>query len=416
MSFFGSLFKKSQPPKSNATDPVHNKINIISLIFANSIVVTHFFQIIYVLIAIVTIVIVIVGFILMGFFNESLTKEQSQTIYSIYHLIVSIIIAILTIGYSYNSEENIQSKPHCKVDDNNTTTLEETSQGIQKKDIPIPRTKAALDHLVKPLLESLNCTVINNYVAVFIIQSFIISFVVIISTILLIISSSLAKAYYKLVCGNDQILIPWWGKLVDMLMHALLILSFLGIIFILLIRGICSAYTSEKLEYFKNKYEAMKTVFLISFSYYISQLILIMYEDLIANNISSIGNWENPNKECKDYEKDESNNDIIPKPNIALQILYLCLNIMLLIIIWIINICLLAISGIYFMPINMVLSKGSQVIALVIQIFSGKIPFEKIMAKIESIIYPLSIDKLLAKIPDIPPEEVSPAAVSQDNL
>jgi len=418
MNMFHFLKPKNKDAQNHTSEPIHIKISKFSSVFEKSIVVTHFFQIIYVLIAIVTIVIAIVGFCFMLFSDIRLTKGQSQTIYSIFHLIVSIIIAILTIGYSYNSEEKIQEKPNCTHVD--TNAIGKKYQAIISKTTLIPRTESALVYEVKPLLDPLNCIVIKNYQAVFIIQSFIISFVVIISTILLIISSSLAKAYYKLVCGNDEIVIPYWGRLVDMLMNLTLFGSFLGIIIIYFIRFIYNIHKIEKLEILKNKYEAMKTLFLISFSYYISQLILIMYEDLIANNISSIGNWKNTNKECKDYEKDKSNNDIIPEPNLALQILYLCLNIMLLIIIWIINICLIAVSGIYFMPINMVVSKGSQVVALVIQIFSGKIPFDKIMAKIKSIIYPLTIDKLLAKIPDIPAEvsqaEVSQAAVSRQEV
>ena len=125
----------------------------------------------------------------------------------------------------------------------------------------------------------------SNTTGIIIIQTFLVSIIVIFCLLMSVISTSLTRGYYTLKSQdtNQKHKIPWWAKLIDMIMFGYLIIAsfFLIIFFILKLFGNDNSHMAVKYK------SELQVFFIIPFVYHISQAILKFIEDIISNNIIS---------------------------------------------------------------------------------------------------------------------------------
>jgi hypothetical protein len=160
---------------------------------------------------------------------------------------------------------------------------------------------------------------------VMIVELIFIVLAVMVITMLLVIVSSLVRTYYVIQCPLDKkVQVLWWGKTVDFVMHLSLICSFVIYIYCQIHNKVSIAWNRSNI--INDSY--VRKLFIITLAYYIIQVLFSSIEYIISDNIISINKWENVTEVCDGTctNTSMSHTDII----------YLVLNVMLCIVIWII--------------------------------------------------------------------------------
>jgi hypothetical protein len=160
---------------------------------------------------------------------------------------------------------------------------------------------------------------------VMIVELIFIVLAVMVITMLLVIVSSLVRTYYVIQCPLDKkVQVLWWGKTVDFVMHLSLICSFVIYVYCQIHNKVSIAWNKSNI--INDSY--VRKLFIITLAYYIIQVLFSSIEYIISDNIISINKWENVTEVCDGActNTSMSHTDII----------YLVLNVMLCIVIWII--------------------------------------------------------------------------------
>ena len=371
--------------------------------------------------SLVTIIFIILGVIGIIVFTIGIKfKNVARNIYAFIHLITSLISMLLIFHVTFcstkqptsnTSEVAMQNKQsmYSKFQTFRKGTQGGGGGGALNIDISQFITKAF--GFLNTLLES-------NSLPIIIIQVLCTSIIVIVCTFMSTIFSGISKAGYEMHCinNNEFTNVPWWGKLVDFFMHILLIASTIFFVFYLFFNMAKQGFTSlwqlmselmgrvtnkapspdeaiqeatvllpqevrgEFLQFMTiiDKFPIIRASFVISLSYYITQLFLRTFEDIISNNIVSLISWQKRETECVDDPNKKSKTEI--ENGFALFG-----NILLFIAICIITIFLL-IAHMYFVTImskilNEVISKYTIAAALLY----NKLSYEELKKNISKI-------------------------------
>ena len=201
----------------------------------------------------------------------------------------------------------------------------------------------------------INTIIENNNSPFIIIQVLCTCLIVIVTSFMSVIFSGISKAGYEMHCtDNNQVFsVPWYGKIIDFFMHLLLVISSVFVVLysfaslatngistlikyfvpkkdgndesdptqevlkvagpiqeVLKVAGLGNnSHVSQAINsagVFMNDYPVVRAAFIISLSYYISQLILEMFQNIISNNIVLLTSWKKRETECSDEPKKES--------------------------------------------------------------------------------------------------------------
>lgn len=244
-------------------------------------------------IIVLTIVAIIIMFIVLMVYiskpnSSGISITISQNIYSSFYLFISIInvFVILYVALPILFTNNVNAI-HNKIPD----VLTEFNKAITVATFPV-----------------------------MIVELIFIVVVVMLITLLLIIVSSLLRTYYAIQCPLDKkVEVLWWGKAVDFVMHLALVFSFVGYL-LLQIYNISMNNTTRVNE------SNMRKIFIITFVYYIIQVIFSGIEYIISDNIISINKSDNTNKLC-----DGTTDTTRESHEVILNLVF---NVMLCIVIW----------------------------------------------------------------------------------
>lgn len=178
----------------------------------------------------------------------------------------------------------------------------------------------AIQSKTPDILTEINKVITVATFPVMIVELIFIVVVVMFITLLLVIVSSLLRTYYAIQCPLDKkVEVLWWGKAADFVMHLALVFSFVGYL-VLHVSNIAMKYPTKVNE------SNMRKFFIITFVYYIIQVIFSGIEYIISDNIISINKSDNTNKVC------DGKSDTTRESHEV--ILNLVLNVMLCIFIW----------------------------------------------------------------------------------
>jgi len=276
--------------------------------------------------------------------------------------------------------------------------------------------------LISNVFKLINNLIENNSVPFIYMQVVSSSVIVILITFMSVIFSGISKAGYQMHCteSKEVLSIPGLGNFIDFLMHFLLLGSFILLIlsfFIKLLKdGVVSGWnfvkvkvdkipvtsieeTKEeimkttgvsmnsdvsdifsKVSMFMNELPIMKAAFIISLSYYISQLFLRWLEDIISNNIVLLTSWKTRETECSDEPNKKSKTDIE-------RGFVLFGNILLFIVLVLITILLVVVNIKIAKDIGEAISKGLEAYIQVIAAISIKLSYETVKKTITTISY-----------------------------
>jgi len=249
-------------------------------------------------IIVLTIVAIIIMFIVLMIFISNPTPSNisiliSQNIYSSVYLFISII-NLIVICYIANP--------------------------ILVTNNVVPVTNQKPDAFT-----NINKIITGATFPVMIVELIFIVLAVMVITMLLVIVSSLVRTYYVIQCPLDKkVQVLWWGKTVDFVMHLSLICSFVIYVYCQIHNKVSIAWNKSNI--INDSY--VRKLFIITLAYYIIQVLFSSIEYIISDNIISINKWENVTEVCDGActNTSMSHTDII----------YLVLNVMLCIVIWII--------------------------------------------------------------------------------
>ena len=328
----------------------------------------HFYTYLPLIYSVITIIFIILGIAgVIAFAFGFKFKNFARDFYGFIHLMTTFICMLIIFNLTYCSvifPTNTKSKDKGEVPPENSNSF------ISKSIKPI---KDNILKVISKVLYFINNLLDNISVPLIVVQVLCTTIIVLITTILSAIFSGISKACYQMHCSdsNQVFYIPWWGKLVDFFMHLLLFISSIFVVFYFIFKTIkagVKAITSgfglkpsdpnikpesinnqlnnihpkvneafTKLNYAMNEWPMIRAVFVISLSYYIIQLILRWFEDIISNNIVVLTNWQKGPTGCGD----EANNETIMKVE---RIVILVCNILLFILILVITLVLLFIN------------------------------------------------------------------------
>jgi hypothetical protein len=317
--------------------------------------------IIYTILTILFIVLGIIGIIAFAYGNKF--KNWARNIYGFVHFtttflcmlfIFSITYCSLVIPYNPEAMKKILAKFDYSKFTRKTKKpeMESAADPGENKiggtpdtpDTPEDKLKANMFKIIAKVFAFINNLLENNTIPIIFIQILCTSIIVIICTFMSSIFSGISKAGYEMHCvDSDQVFgIPFFGILVDFLMYLFLFISSFALIFYIIIKmakdgfnavssgfGLKSGNTTPmstqevmdstgdyiwhpdvqqyfiELNYVMNEWPIMRATFVITFSYYLSQLVLRWFEDLISSNIVSLVNWQKKKTECSDEEDKE---------------------------------------------------------------------------------------------------------------
>ena len=320
---------------------------------------------IYSVITIIFIILGIAGVIAFAFGFKF--KNFARDFYGFIHLMTTFICMLIIFNLTYCSvifPNNTKGKDEGEVPPENSNSF------IHKSIKPI---KDNILKVITKVLDFINNLLDNISVPLIVVQVVCTTIIVLITTIMSAIFSGISKACYQMHCSdsNQVFYIPWWGKLVDFFMHLLLFISSIFVVFYFIFKIIKDGFKAitsgfglkssdpntkqasinnqlnnihpkvneafTKLNYAMNEWPMIRATFVISLSYYIIQLILRWFEDIISNNIVLLTSWQKRQTECGD----EANNETIMKVE---RIFILVCNILLFILIVVITLVLLFIN------------------------------------------------------------------------
>ena len=373
---------------------------ILNLICGISKITNHILSVLPLLYSVITILFIILGIAgVIAFAFGVKFKNLARNLYGFIHLMTTGVIMLILFNLTYCSiilPTNTQYKG--EVPPKNSDSF------VGKSIKPIK------DNILKTITKVLNF--INNLLdnisgPLIIPQVVCTTIIVLFATVMSAIFSGISKAGYKMQCvgTNQYFSVPWWGKLVDLLMYLLLFISSIFVVFyfiLKLIKDVFRAITSgfglksqdantekssinnlqdkmppiaqkafARLNNVMNEWPTLRAIFIISLSYYLIQLFLTWFEDIISNNIVLLTSWEKRQPVCSDG------------PNIEMvtrieRIVVLVCNILLFILLLIITLALLIIN-IWFSPvISNILKVGPRIYIPVSAALSAPVSLDSI--------------------------------------
>ena len=310
-----------------------------------------YLPIIYTVTTIIFIILGIAGIIAFAMGNKF--KNLARNVYAFVHFITTFLSMLIIFNFTYCSLD-IPNNPQgmdklmSKID---YSSVIRKSKGPKFGGSATPikeenNTKDTILKMITKVFDFINNLLENNGVPIIIAQVFCTSIIVIIYTFMSCIFRGIAKAGYEMHCAdsNQTFLIPLWSTLVDFFMHLFLFISSVAVIFYLILKmakdgftaltsgfGLksCDANTKPttvqdamnslgdnidhpdiqqgliKLSYIMNDWPVMRAIFVITLSYYLSQLFLRWLEDIISSNIVLLTSWQKRKTECSDEEDKE---------------------------------------------------------------------------------------------------------------
>ena len=332
---------------------------------------------IYSIITIIFIILGIAGVIAFG--SGYKFKNAARNVYGLVHLITTFICMLITFNLTYcslvipNNSVNVD-KVVSKFDYSSPIrkstkhTIADLQQGGGDK------LRTNIMKLINKVFDFINNLLDNNSVPFIIAQVLCTTIIVIIFTLMSAIFSGISKAGYEMHCvdSNQVFDIPWWGKLVDFFMHLCLVISSIFVVFYFILKmvkdgfsavtsgfGLRPGYTKQtniqdalssvtdqidnpdaqqaiiELTYALQEWPVMRAIFIISLSYYIIQLFLRWFQDVISNNIVLLSSWQKRETECSDEPNKEFKTNVergfILFCNILLFILLLVITLVLIV-------------------------------------------------------------------------------------
>jgi hypothetical protein len=199
--------------------------------------------------------------------------------------------------------------------------------------------------MIAKVFDFINNLLENNNLPIIIVQVLCTFIIVILCTFMSAIFSGISKAGYEMHCADsDQVFgIPFLALLVDIFMYLFLAISSIAVVFYFILKmakdglnsiamgfGLKSCNTKPvnmkdimntigekignpdmqqyfiELNYVMNEWPIMRATFIITLSYYLSQLFLRWIEDIISSNIVLLANWQKKKTECSDEENKET--------------------------------------------------------------------------------------------------------------
>jgi hypothetical protein len=276
--------------------------------------------------------------------------------------------------------------------------------------------------LISNVFKLINNVIENNSGPFIFMQVLCSSVIVILITFMSVIFSGISKAGYQMHCteSKEVLSIPGLGNFIDFLMHFLLLVSFILLILSFFIKLLKDGFvygwnfvkvkvdkipvtsieeTKEeimktpgvsmnsdvsdifsKVSMFMNELPIMKAAFIISLSYYISQLFLRWLEDIISNNIVLLTSWKTRETECSDEPNKKSKTEIE-------RGFVLFGNILLFIVLVLITILLVVVNIKIAKDIGKAISMGLEAYIQAVAAISIKLSYETVKKTITTVSY-----------------------------
>ena len=314
-------------PLKSVFDGICSLSNMSSFIFP-------FLPFIYTVVTVIFMLLGIGGII--AFAAGAKFKNQARAIYGLITFITKFISVLLLFNISY-----------CSIDlpDHNRDVPSYTELPHESATQSGGSVRERVAKLIRNFFTKINNVLENNSAPFIIINILCSSLIVILITFMSAIFSGISKAGYQIHCNESKevINIPGLGGFIDFCMHLLLFVSFTYLVIScfwkLLQDGLVAVFNfifsrnkkpilrvGELIDSPMFKYETrdaisqvvtfmeqspvMKAAFIISMSYYISQLFLRAIEDMISNNIALFNSWKTRETECSDEPQKKSKTDI----------------------------------------------------------------------------------------------------------
>ena len=317
--------------------------------------------IIYTLTTILFIILGIAGVIAFAFGVKF--KNLARNVYAFVHFITTFFSMLIIFNITYCSL-NIPNNPEAM---NTLMSKFDYSSVIRKANrpkfggsaIPIKEgggedaltkeentIKSKLLKIITRVIDFINNLLENNGVPIIIGQVICTSLIVVVYTFMSCIFRGISKAGYEMHCvnSNQTFIIPIWSTLIDFIMHLFLFISSFTLVFYLILKmakdgfsaitsgfGLKPCNSSNKqasmqdvmnnladkidhpdiqqglieFNYIMNEWPVMRAIFIITLSYYLSQLFLRWLEDIISSNIVLLTSWQQRKTECSDEEDKE---------------------------------------------------------------------------------------------------------------
>jgi len=276
--------------------------------------------------------------------------------------------------------------------------------------------------LISNVFKLINNVIENNSGPFIFMQVLCSSVIVILITFMSVIFSGISKAGYQMHCteSKEVLSIPGLGNFIDFLMHFLLLVSFILLILSFFIKLLKDGFISgwnfvkvkvdkipvtsieetkeeimkttgvsmnsdvsdifSKVSMFMNELPIMKAAFIISLSYYISQLFLRWLEDIISNNIVLLTSWKTRETECSDEPNKKSKTEIE-------RGFVLFGNILLFIVLVLITILLVVVNIKIAKDIGKAISMGLEAYIQAVAAISIKLSYETVKKTITTVSY-----------------------------
>ena len=383
-----------------------------------------YLPIIYTVTTIIFIILGIAGIIAFAMGNKF--KNLARNVYAFVHFITTFLSMLIIFNFTYcsldipNNHQGMD-KLMSKID---YSSVIRKSKGPKSGGSATPikeenNTKDTILKMITKVFDFINNLLENNGVPIIIAQVFCTSIIVIIYTFMSCIFRGIAKAGYEMHCAdsNQTFLIPLWSTLVDFFMHLFLFISSVAVIFYLILKmakdgftaltsgfGLksCNANTKPttvqdamnslgdnidhpdiqqgliELSYIMNDWPVMRAIFVITLSYYLSQLFLRWLEDIISSNIVLLTSWQKRKTECSDEEDKEK------KTSMDRTFILVC-NIWLFVQIVIITIVLLVVHIYFFSVIPKVLNEVPKLYIPATTIVSLPLTYESVKQTISKV-------------------------------
>jgi hypothetical protein len=302
---------------------------------------------------VLTIIFIILGIVgIIAFALGQKFKNLARTIYAFVYFITSFLNMLIIFHATYCSlviptREKTEEVPPATT----STAISSIFNKINKpmeggKDYPI------ISKILTKIFDFINNIIQNNNAPFIIMQVLSTCLIVIVTSFMSVIFGGISKAGYEMHCteSNQVFSVPWLGKIVDFFMHLLLLISSIFLVFYSFgklifnsisavgslfgfsmgsasqsgavarkvmreaqIPGDVVADVSQAINdasMFMNEWPVMRAAFIISLSYYIIQLILEMFKNIISNNIVLLTSWKTTQTECSDEPNKKSKTEI----------------------------------------------------------------------------------------------------------
>ena len=315
-------------------------------------------------------------------------KNLARNVYAFVHFITTFFSMLIIFNITYCSL-NIPNNPEAmktllsKFDYKDVIRKANRPKFGGTNNVPINKENTIKSNALKIItrvIDFINNLLENNSVPIIIGQVICTCLIVVVFTFMSCIFRGISKAGYEMHCvnSNQTFIIPIWSTLIDFIMHLFLLISSFTLVFYLILKmakdgfsaitsgfGLKPNNSSNKqasiqdvmnnlagkidhpdiqqglieFNYIMNEWPVMRAIFIITLSYYLSQLFIRWLEDIISSNIVLLTSWQQRKTECSDEEDKEK------KTSMDRTFILVC-NIVLFIIIVII-VLLLVVGHIY---------------------------------------------------------------------